>query len=391
MSIVSNQDRLVLRELGAQIAELAALPIQQQRAANHAAINNLQRAKPTILIYQIPWHEMNVDDELTLRCEDPFCRGIENGLRQQLYQWRHMPGDMVIGGTMGQPTCVIDTGFGIDEVVDVARTDAANDVVSRHYHIQIREVADAEKIRFPEVSVDPVATEQQYQKRCEIFGGIMPVQVTRTGGFWFAPWDELVRWTGVEEILLDMAMRPEYVHALMDRFVSAWLHRLDQYVAQDLLAAPCEQLWGVGAAQIFSEVSPAMHEEFALRHEARWYERWGRNYYGCCEPLDAKVDICRRNIQNLKKISMSPWVKFERAVANVGDSLIFAWKPNPAHLATETWHPDEVRAYLREHLAMAKDCIVEIHMKDISTVRYEPQRLWEWAQIAAEEAERYAE
>jgi hypothetical protein len=29
--------------------------------------------------------------------------------------------------------------------------------------------------------------------------------------------------------------------------------------------------------------------------------------------------------------------------------------------------------------------------KDISTVRYQPQRLWEWAQIAMEEAERCAE
>jgi hypothetical protein len=28
-------------------------------------------------------------------------------------------------------------------------------------------------------------------------------------------------------------------------------------------------------------------------------------------------------------------------------------------------------------------------MKDISTVRYRPQRLWEWARIAMEEAERH--
>jgi hypothetical protein len=27
---------------------------------------------------------------------------------------------------------------------------------------------------------------------------------------------------------------------------------------------------------------------------------------------------------------------------------------------------------------------VELVMKDISTVRYEPQRLWEWARIASE-------
>jgi hypothetical protein len=29
-------------------------------------------------------------------------------------------------------------------------------------------------------------------------------------------------------------------------------------------------------------------------------------------------------------------------------------------------------------------------MKDISTVRRQPQRLWEWAQLAREEAEEFA-
>ena len=30
-------------------------------------------------------------------------------------------------------------------------------------------------------------------------------------------------------------------------------------------------------------------------------------------------------------------------------------------------------------------------MKDISTVRYQPQRLWQWAAIGGEEAEAFAE
>jgi hypothetical protein len=87
---------------------------------------------------------------------------------------------------------------------------------------------------------------------------------------------------------------------------------------------------------------------------------------------------------------MSPWVDFPTAVENVGDTLVFAWKPNPAILASDTWDPDYVRKDMEEKLAMAKDCHVEIHMKDISTVRYQPQRLWEWAQIAKEVTEQYA-
>ena len=44
-----------------------------------------------------------------------------------------------------------------------------------------------------------------------------------------------------------------------------------------------------------------------------------------------------------------------------------------------------------EKLKIAREfnCIIEIHMKDISTVKYQPQRLWKWAQIAFEIAEKY--
>ena len=76
-------------------------------------------------------------------------------------------------------------------------------------------------------------------------------------------------------------------------------------------------MWGCSNAQIFSEVSPKMHWEFALEHDLRWLDRWGLNYYGCCEPLDGKVDLLRR-IPNLRKVSVTPWCKTERAVETIG-------------------------------------------------------------------------
>ena len=63
-------------------------------------------------------------------------------------------------------------------------------------------------------------------------------------------------------------------------------------------------------------------------------------------------------------------------------------KPNPAVFAGDDCHPERARADIREFLEAAKGCHVELIMKDISTVRYHPQRLWEWAAIAMEEAQR---
>ena len=149
-------------------------------------------------------------------------------------------------------------------------------------------------------------------------------------------------------------------------------------------------IWGSCAAQIFAEVSPEMHEEFGLAYERRWLERFGLTYYGCCEPLAKKIDILK-SIPNLRKISVSPWNDFEKAAERIGGDYVFSYKPNPEILARDTWQRDVARAELENVLQIARkhNCNVEIIMKDISTVHYQPERLWDWTMIAAEVAENY--
>jgi len=69
---------------------------------------------------------------------------------------------------------------------------------------------------------------------------------------------------------------------------------------------------------------------------------------------------------------------------------VFSLKPNPACLAEDRWRPEQARKELETKLDIMRGCPVEIIMKDISTLRYEPKRLWEWAEIAMDVAEKYA-
>jgi hypothetical protein len=132
-----------------------------------------------------------------------------------------------------------------------------------------------------------------------------------------------------------------------------------------------------------------MHEEFALQYERRWLDRFGLTYYGCCEPLDRKLEILH-SIPNLRKVSMSPWVDLERAAAGVGTDYVYSMKPTPAVLAEDVWNPASAREELRRNLEVTRGCAVEVIMKDISTVRYAPERLWEWSRMATELAEELA-
>ena len=112
-------------------------------------------------------------------------------------------------------------------------------------------------------------------------------------------------------------------------------------------------------------------------------------YYGCCEPLDKKMDILRK-IPNLRKISTSPWCDLERMISEIGCDYVLSRKPSPAILAETNWDPTKARADIREVLEKAEgNCHIEFIMKDISTVRRDPKRLWQWAQIALEEVENF--
>jgi len=135
-------------------------------------------------------------------------------------------------------------------------------------------------------------------------------------------------------------------------------------------------------------VSPAMHMEFALKYELRWLERFGLNYYGCCEPLHTKIDVLRA-IPNLRKVSVSPRCDVGKMVEGTGGAYVLSIKPNPAILATDRFNEDLARQELRAALDPARGCSVEVIMKDISTVRYDPRRLWRWCEIAMEVVREY--
>jgi hypothetical protein len=406
---LTSPQRGTLRDLAGQVAEIAALPDQQETVRLWKRLNGLRPERPMVMIDQIPWHEMDVDGELRCVCEDPFYRALETGLRRTLYRWRHMRADMVVEPYIDVPRTIRGAHLGITAEEDRSALDPENDVVGHLYHDQLQDDADLEKIRMPEISLDAGATDRDAERAREIFDDIIEV---RMQGVYpsFAFWDRIAEWHGVERSLYDLVDRPEFLHRMIARITAAYHRMLDQLEEQGLLGSPmatihctgawadelpapgfepervrARDLWTYGMAQVFSSVSPAMHEEFEIEYARPWYERFGLGYYGCCEPLDRKVDIVR-TIPNVRKISMSPWTDVRRGAEAIAGDFVFSRKPSPAFLSTDTMDEDAVRADLASTLdaCRATGSPVELILKDISTVRYEPQRLWRWARIARE-------
>jgi hypothetical protein len=229
--------------------------------------------------------------------------------------------------------------------------------------------------------------------------------------------DTLARWRGIEQLFIDLVERPQWIHDVVSRLLDAKMAELHQLQAQGALTlnnrntyngsggfgwtrelpqkdfdgvhVRPRDLWGYARAQIFCRVSPQMHEEFSLRYERRFLECFGLASYGCCEPLDKKLNIVK-TIPNLRRVSMSPWVDAARGAEGLKDDYIFSYKPNPAIIGMEEWNVELARAKLRDTLEKARGCIVEVIMKDLHTCRGEPPRMWSWVEMAMQLAQEYS-
>lgn len=413
MTAITSRDRQILRELARRKHDIGVLPVQQEKAQLWRDLNGLRSRRPMVWINEIPWHELaTVAPELRPQCEDPFLKSVEIELRRELYQWDHFACDMVVepvlySGIVGGPTSVY-ADYGIQE--QAQRVEGTHDVV---YEPVIHSMADVEKIRTPHVWYDQAQTQHRLEMLQDLLDGVIPVQRRGLVTQWHTPWDQAVHWYGVHQLMLDLYDNPELVGAVVKRVCEATAEVLDKQQELGMLdvgsgnwrvgsggmgftdelptqvtdrpATPADQ-WGCGNAQVFSEVSPAMHEEFSLQYERPVMERFGLTYYGCCEPLHSKIEMLR-SISNLRKISMSPKADMRQAAEQVGGDYVLSFKPTPVHMAVDTFREEPVRQYLRDALDAAAGCHVEIILKDITTARADPMRMTAWARVAMEVVE----
>ena len=362
-------------------------------------------------IDQIPWHEMNIDDELTNRCEDPLCIELETGLRQGIYKWKHMPCDMMIDDFIRIPVALCDWGYNIAPKIKRLQYDDLNtNAFSQHFEDIVKTVEDAQNISALPAHIDNDAQMRLNSLYHDVFDGLIPLRQGGIEMFNLAIWDYINQIHDIQTSLIELIDDPDFIHFLLAKVRDATLKMVDQaetlgaiieepsmvhctgaYI--DWERVPPEQgkltnaknSWAFGMSQIFATVGTDMHEEFEYPYLEPIFRRFGYIYYGCCEPLHNKISMIRK-YSNVRKISMSPWADVDIGAANIGKDYVLSNKPNPAFLAKMDLDEDEIRKSLQHTYNACKrnGTPLEFIQKDISTVRYKPQHLWQWAQIAME-------
>ncbi|MDX2111605.1 MAG: hypothetical protein SFY80_15345 [Verrucomicrobiota bacterium] len=410
---VTPEDRNILRNLARQVADIAALPIQQERIRLWKKHNSLQPERPMILIFpEGSWGELLPADTQP-HCSHPYLRQFEHRMRMSIYEFNHFDSDNVITASLDVPKVVWDSGWGINAHWIYSDQPGG----ARKFDPVINDPSDLKKLVLPKVLYDEAASLANLTMMQDILGDILSVKLVGIKHVSFHLMSMYTSWRGLEETMVDMMLEPNWVHDAMEILTEGHLGLIKQHEEMglyelnydntyhstggngwsdesplpgyDATKVRAADMWASAESQELSEVSPAMHQEFAMKYEARLLSRFRHNGYGCCEGLHNKMSLVHE-LPNVRRISMSPFCNIDKAIPQAANrSVISSWKPHPARLVGE-FQPDLIRQELRHGIELAKahNSVLEIILKDTATCERHPERFTQWSKICREEVER---
>jgi len=399
---MNDHDKGILRDLAKQYAEICAQPVQDERRVLWKQHNSLKQTRPLIYVRAFAWQEMPQSECL---CEEPFARQHEGAFRRLLFL--NTLGD----DSIFEPWTTVQAtrkcgGWGISGERHFGDEPGGSFKVD----YPIKELSDIEKLRVPWHEIDEEKTSENVERLSDAVGDIIMVNVDRGPAYRMWTGDistDLGYLRGIEHFMMDMMDNPEWLHRLV-KFMSDGIikthneaeavgdwglcaHQNQAMPYAEELDDPAanvndvkrSQLWGYMAAQELTAVSPAMHDEFILQYQLPILNKFGLVAYGCCEDLTNKIDMLRQ-IQNLRRIAVSPFADVARCAEQIGRDYVFSYRPSPADMVSYGLNEERVRSILTRDLKACRDCHVDITLKDVETVEKDPERVKNWVSITRE-------
>lgn len=409
---LNRHDIDILQRLAERKAEIAQDPVNLERKKLWYQHDRGTSERPLVLaeVGGVRDRILPLPDSI-LECEDSWARRIESELRFEIYQFDVLKDDHVIEPYINTNWEVAVSDCGVRAVQHTSE----NEVTMGAYRWDppLRNLdKDLDKLRLRTYSVDREATYSKKERLEKVFGSILPVRIR--GAFW---WTMGMTWSainliGLEKLMLCMFDNPEGLHRLMtflrdEHFAyAAWLEKENllslnnenDYIGsgsmgytRDLPGSDwnngnpvrMKDQWVLLESQETVGVGPKQFGELIFPYELSLARKFGKCYYGCCEPVHNRWHILRQ-IPNLARVSISPWTDEEFMAAALGRNYVYSRKPNPTLISTANFNEAAIRTDIRNTLTVAKECRLEIIMKDVHTLNNEPMRLPRWVEIARE-------
>ncbi len=411
--MADQHDIRVLRDLVQRYADVAALPVQDERRALWREHHSLRPTRPLIMATFGMWNVWcrEVFGNQQMQCQDPFYREHERGLRMHLFA--HDIGDDVIQEPWLTQRAAVRYGWDDMWGLPIKRVPSSVEGGAWGFDAVLREWSDVDRLVAPRHVVDEAATDRAVAKLHEAVGDLLPINVDRSPickGFGADISTMLARLRGFEQIMYDMYEAPNELHRLLAFMRDGTLANQAEAVtagdwsrtsgecqgmtychelpppAANVFGQSLDSLYAFSASQEFTLISPAQHEEFMLQYQRPIMEQFGLSAYGCCENLTEKIDLLR-SVRNLRQIAVAPTAEVAKCAERIGADYVFSWRPNPTDMVCCGWDEDRIRRIIGDGLRAARGCRVHLHLKDIETVEGDPTRLARWVGIVREVAD----
>lgn len=419
--MISDKDRNRIRDLAKRWMEIATDPVMAERKRQWTAVHDLRQERPMLLIETSCIEGFLEEKELT--CGNGYLRGVERQMLRSIRQFEEVGDDIVLEPYYRIGWEIEEPDYGVEVEMRPGLTAEGQASLGYAFNHPLETPEDIATLRERTTSVDRDKSLANKGLLEDVFGDIMPVRLGNydplspiegddewTGMFFFALTWQVFRFIGNDNLLLWVYDNPDAIHTLMEYMVQDRL-RTFRFVEKEGLIVPntdnqmagprfygyvsdlpspeetesvsLKHCWGWPESQESMIISPAMYKEFVLPYLARLAGEFGLVYYGCCEPVDDRIDMLMEAMPNLRALSISGWADFDFMAEKLGKKIVFSRKPTPAYMSGSNPDWDLMREDMRKTYEATKrnGCNTELLIRDLYTVGGDRKRLREWTDM----------
>ncbi len=414
--IVSDNDKKILRELAKKQIMYAKSEKNEKTKKEWYRHHHFEKGRPMIHLELGTF--ANEVLEPRLKCETDLGRQIERVIYDSFLNYE------LFGDDRPVPEYIPikwQTYFHLfdQKIGRICADDSSGRQVGHKFQHVIYDLEeDYHKLKPSTYGVDKQATLEYRDTIEDIVGNILPAKMTMDC-LSACPTQELVHMMGMETMLISMFDYPELFKKLMNRIANdyieyfKWLEKeelllptnSDEHLGQgswcftdelpglgDLkgCSLKTQDVWGYMDSQETVGISPDMFNEFIFPCYERISKVFGLLSYGCCEPVNSFWEGSLSKLNNMRKISISPWCD-EGYMGDMlrGKKIIYHRKPTPYIIGVpEVLDENELRNHIRSTLKAAKGCQLEITQRDVYTIHGNEEKAKRYIDIIRDEIER---
>lgn len=405
---MDSRDLNRIRELAKEQLEIAKSPEMEALGKAWTELNDCKRIKPLVTVETATFANEVIPP--LMKCTTEEGRSWEYMLLGNIINHKYFGDDTFVRD-------FIPVGYGsYMKPFDIDVKTENTSGLGHHFVSVISDLeADFEKLKPSSIGICPREdAEKRVEEINEVLNGILPGKIV--GSCCYAvPTQNIVHIMSMEDMYVEMYDKPDLFKKMMDMLTDDYCRYFDELekaghimstVSSEQLSqwtycftndlpkenvSKVNQIWGFMDSQETAGISPEMYEEFIFPYYKNVFDRYGLLSYGCCEAVDPIWENCLSKVENLRKVSISPWRNEEYMGEQLkGRKTVYHRKPSPNFLGVgEKLDEESLRKHIRKTLAAAEGCTLEFTQRDVYTVNNDIGKVRRYVGIIKEESENF--